>query len=559
MSLLVDSSGKPFGDVPAGGRARADTGSIVPGHTRVSNSSLFPYDAASYQTQEMGDWYPWIRSPDSEINVSRDIMVSRSRDLARNDGWASGGITRILDNTVGAHMRLSSNPDWQYLRRFSKKFDAVWADEYRKAVEALWRTYSEDLGHYNDVSRQLTMSQQLRLALRHKLIDGDSLFIAHWKPDRIGRGAAQYATAFLLVDPDRLSNPYQMLDTKHLRGGVEIDDDGVPVAYHIRRAHQNDWYNAVESMEWERVEREDDDGWRRVIHDYERDRAGQNRGIGVFTPVLAHAKMLARYYGVELQAATVATIFGTYVTSPYDPAMVEAAMDTKDADEQELGFYQELRSDWAKDRPAMLNGVRVPTLAPGEEIKQVNAAHPHVGFEDFAHEMLRSIASALGVSAEQITQDWSKTNYSSARAALLESWKTLTRRNTEFKVGTATPVYSSWHQEAMERGDLDDVLPRGAPDFIEAATAYSRCDWLGVARGWVDPTKEAAGSVMRMDGGLSTLKKECAEQGLDWEEVIAQRAIEVAAFKRAGLTPPEWAGAVAAAEAAKPEENPQPR
>jgi capsid protein len=103
------------------------------------------------------------------------------------------------------------------------------------------------------------------------------------------------------------------------------------------------------------------------------------------------------------------------------------------------------------------------------------------------------------------------------------------------------------------------VLPRGAPDFIEAATAYSRCDWLGVARGWVDPTKEAAGSVMRMDGGLSTLKKECAEQGLDWEEVIAQRAIEVAAFKRAGLTPPEWAGAVAAAEAAKPEENPQPR
>jgi lambda family phage portal protein len=557
MALIVDSTGKPFADLPAGGRARADSGLGGTVLALPPYTNQYPYEASGYNSPEMGNWYPWIRSPDSEINLFRDQMVARSRDLARNDGWANGGITRILDNTVGAHMRLSANPDWQFLRIFNKGFDAVWADEYRKAVEALWRAYSEDIGHWNDVSRELTVSQQLRLAKRHKLVDGDSLVVAYWMPERIGRGAARYATAFLLVDPDRLSNPYQMIDTRYLRGGVEVDDYSVPIAYHIRKAEQNDWYNAVESMTWERIEREDPDGWRRVIHDFERDRANQHRGIGIFTPVLKHAKMLARYYGVELQAATVATIFGTYVTSPYDPAMIEAAMDS--AGDGELGFYQELRADWAKERPAMLNNVRVPTLAPGEEIKQVAAAHPHTGFEEFAHEMLRSIAAALGVSAEQITQDWSKTNYSSARAALLESWKTLSRRSTEFKVGTATPMYACWLREAMENGDLDDVLPRNAPDFVDAATAYSRCDWLGVARGWVDPTKEAAGSIMRMDGGLSTLKKEAAEQGLDWEEVIAQRAIEVAAFKAAGLPLPDWAGEVAAAEAAKPDEAPQPR
>lgn len=555
MSLIVDSTGKPFGDLPGGTRARADSEWGGPGITQPPLSSLFPYEAASVQTQEMGSWFPWIRSPDSEINFSRDRMVSRSRDLARNDGWASGAITRILDNTVGAHLRLSANPDWQYLRRFNNRFDATWADEFRKAVEALWRGYSEDMGRYNDVSRQLTVSQQLRLAMRHKLIDGEDLLVAHWLPERLGRGAAQYATAFLVVDPDRLSNPYQMVDTKYLRGGVEIDDDGVPVAYHIRKAHQNDWYNATESMEWERVEREDDDGWRRVIHDFERDRAGQNRGIGVFTPVLAHAKMLARYYGVELQAATLATIFGTYVTSPYDPKMVESAMDS---DGEDLGFYQDLRADWSKERPAMLNGVRVPTLAPGEEIKQVNAAHPHTGFEDFAHEMLRSIAAQLGVSAEQITQDWSKTNYSSARAALLESWKTLTRRSAEFKVGTATPVFASWLQEAMERGDLDDVLPNGGmiPDFVDARTAYSRAEWLGVARGWIDPVKEKQGAILGLDGGLSTLKRECAEQGLDYEEVIQQRKLEMKQWNEAGLPPAKWFGG-SADDASRPDEEPQ--
>ncbi|MPW16915.1 phage portal protein [Paraburkholderia sp. CNPSo 3157] len=562
MSLLVDSTGKPFADLPVGGRARADSGSgaplAIPGSVAQPYGSAYPYEASRVDTPEMGNWYPVIRSPDSEINYWRDRMVARARDLARNDGWASGGITRILDNTVGAHLRLSSNPDWQYLRLFSKKFDAVWADEFRKAVEALWRVYSEDLGHWNDVSRQLTASQQMRLALRHKLIDGEDLIVNHWFPDRIGRGAAQYATAFLVVDPDRLSNPFQMVDTKYLRGGVEVDDDGVPIAYHIRKAHQNDTYNAPQSMEWERVVREDDDGWRRVIHDFERDRAGQNRGIGIFTPVLSHTKMLARYYGVELQAATVATIFGTYVTSPYDPAMIEAAMDS-DGGEQEMGYYQELRADWAKERPAMLNGVRVPTLAPGEEIKQVAAAHPHSGFGEFAHEMLRSIAAALGVSAEQITQDWSKTNYSSARAALLESWKTLNRRSAEFKIGTATPMFATWLQEVMERGDLRSVLPNGAPEFIEASTAYARCGWLGVARGWVDPVKERQGAALGMDIGLSTLRDEAAEQGRDWEEVIAQRAIEIRTFKEHGIPLPDWTGGKDASDASDPPEEPQPQ
>lgn len=548
-SIIVDSSGKPFGDAGSGMRARADWGG--PGITQAPSSSVFPYQAANWQTQEMGDWLPWIRSPDSEINQFRDRMVARSRDLARNDGWASGGITRILDNTVGAHLRLSANPDYRALSMMAKGFDSVWADEFRRTAEALWRGYSEDLGRFNDVSRQLTTSQQLRLAMRHKLVDGEDLVVTYWLPERVGRGAAKYSTAFMIVDPDRLSNPNQMVDSKYMRGGVEIDDHGVPIAYHIRKAHQNDWYNSVESMQWERVVREDDDGWRRVIHDFERDRAGQNRGIGVFTPVLGHAKMLAKYYGIELQAATVGAIFGTYVTSPYDPAMIEAAMDSETND---LGFYQTLRADWSKERPAMLDGVRVPTLAPGESINSVGAAHPHDGFGEFAHEMLRSIAAALGVSAEQITQDWSKTNYSSARAALLESWKTLTRRSTEFKVGTATPMYACWLQEAMEQGDLP--LPNGAPDFIDAATAYSRCDWLGVARGWVDPVKEKQGAILGLDGGLSTLKRECAEQGLDWEEVIHQRSIEVAQFKALGLPPPKWFGD-GATDASNPQEDPQ--
>jgi capsid protein len=132
-------------------------------------------------------------------------------------------------------------------------------------------------------------------------------------------------------------------DTKYMRGGVEIDDYGVRIAAHIRKAEPNDWYNAVESMEWERVPFEDDDGWVRVIHDFDRERFGQNRGVSVFAPVLARLKMLARYYGVELQAATVASIFGTFITSPFDSELVASSL-AEPTDAVQLNGYQDLRA-----------------------------------------------------------------------------------------------------------------------------------------------------------------------------------------------------------------------
>jgi capsid protein len=80
---------------------------------------------------------------------------------------------------------------------------------------------------------------------------------------------------------------------------------------------------------------------------------------------------------------------------------------------------------------------------------------------------------------------------------------------------------------------------------------------MGVARGWIDPTKEVAGAVMGLDAGLSTLKRECAAQGLDHEEVLHERKVELDLMKELGINPPDWAGDVAAAEAGRPEVQPQ--
>ena len=531
---VLDASGRV---VPRKLIAQTRTSALAGiGHNRA------PYDAADVYSRDMAAWNPWLGSADGELNPYRDKIVSRARDLVKNDGWANGVITRTLDNAIGATYRPVSKPDYRALAAYSGNdgFNADWADAYGRAVDAAWRTWADDPGRYCDSSRKLNFRQMARVAFRHELVDGDSLAVMMWNKRRVGPGRARYATAVQLVDPDRLSNPNFTFDTQDIRGGVEIDEDGAPVAYHIRKAHQGDWWAAAQSMTWERVLREDSHGRARVVHNYTAERASQHRGgAGILTPVIQRLKMLIKYDGTELDAAILNSIFGAYVESPFDPQLVTEAMggDGGFAESGLVNGYQTLRSDFHSERKIAAGGVVMPILFPGEKITTVNAARPNSNFKDFEAAVLRNVASGAGVSAQQVSNNWSDVNYSSARGALLEAWKTMDRRTADFGDGWAQPVRVTVMEEMHEVDNLP--MPSGyVPEFMEARGAYSRCQWIRPARGWMDPTKEIEASIMAREGGLSTLEAECAAQGLDWEDVVDQSVIEAARYKKEGLPMP---------------------
>ena len=520
-----------------------------PSRARALNApNGLPYDAADLFGPHMRTWLPPLWSADSEINPYRDRIVSRARDLVRNDGWASGAVTRILDNAVGVELRPISKPDYRALAHISGNpaFDATWAREFARAVDSRYRMWAEDPNHWNDTEQQLTFAEQAHLAFRHLLVDGDALALLPWEEDKIGYGAAQYATTVQVIDPDRLSNPQVMMDMARMRGGVEIDGAGAPIAYHIRKAHQNDWYNAGKSVQWERIPRRQAWGRPNVVHMFERQRAGQHRGgAGILTPVLQRLKMLIKYDGTELDSAIVNAIFAAYVESPYDHQMTAEALDAPAGGGWAGGGRWEAQLGWHSGRDLSLHNARIPMLFPGEKIGTVTAARPSSNFRDFERAVLNNCASGTGMAPMQFSNDWSDTNYSSARGALLEAWKTMSRRRQQFAIGFATPIRMGWLEEAMEIDDLP--LPRNAPDFVEARAAYTRAKWLGPGRGWIDPVAERQGSILGMDAGLSTLENECAENaGADWEEHVDQRALEVAAFRERNLPLPEWAGQIPA-------------
>ncbi|MBF0251791.1 MAG: phage portal protein [Alphaproteobacteria bacterium] len=500
---IVDAAGLPMRRLSASGAALA---------------------AGDTMSQELARWNPALRSADATYLPLRDRVAARVHDIAANNGWASGAMQRYVDQAIGADFRFSWRPDVSALG-----LDRDWLKINKRVVESRFRAWGADPRRYADAAEHDTLSGMMGLAFRQCFLDGESLGLAQW----IERPDFGFATAIQMIDPDRLSNPDGRMDDAELRGGIERNAFGAATHYYIRESHPGDVTGFFGGAVWKRIPRRMAHGRAVVLHHFEKQRAGQSRGVPILTPILERFKMADRMSRTEMQSALVNAIFAATITSPFDQTMGDGVFG------ETVTGYQQGRLEFAKANPIELDGVRIPRLFPAEELKFHASAGPGAQYAAFEERTLRYFAAAIGQPYEEVAQDWSSTNYSSARAAMLSAWKFLTARRGAFADGFATQIFALWLEEAMDRGYLD--LPPGAPGFWDNPAAWCRGKWTGAPRGWVDPTKEAQASQMRMDAGLSTLRDECAEQGQDWEEVLEQRRAELDQIEEYGLPRPGWA------------------
>lgn len=459
-----------------------------------------------------------LRSADASWLPERNIAVGRARELIQNNGWLSGEAQRGVDAAIGSTFRLQYMPDWRALG-VSRNEARGWARD----VEAWWRGITGDTRFPLDAGRRMSWPMLMGLLYRQAQgPEGECLALAKFRHQ--GRGTLPTRTMIQVIDPDRLCNPTGRVNDARLRGGIEIDGDGAAQVYHIRRAHPGGMPAEAWKFETVAVPKETPNGRLRVIHFFEPLRPEQSRGKAAgMMAALEKAFMLDRYERTEMQAAIVNAVFAAFVRSPFDHAGFAEALGGGGADDNPVDVYQDGRMAFHQEHGNFtLNGMKIPMLYPGEEINFVSAARPNTAFDGFSRTALRYIAAARGTSYEQLTQDWSNTNYSSARAALMESWKYLLSRRGHFSFSVATPIFALALEDALDDGTLS--LPRGWPGFWEAFAAYTRCLWIGPGRGWVDPVKEAQAAGIRVENELSTPWSEAAEQGQDYEEVLEGQA-----------------------------------
>lgn len=481
-------------------RAAADDG------FEATKSSETAHKAASWFDRQVATWRPRMGSADADILPELNTMRGRSRDLGRNNGVARGITSTIIDNVVGVGLRLAARPDYKALGQ-SKE----WADEWRANVQSRWTAYwCTTAVHTADT---LNGDQLAALALRSLLENGDAVGVFDWIP---GRGDG-FATKVKPIESDRLSNPNGESDSPVLRGGIALElATGAPLGYWIRNAHPGDAYLAGMAgafPAWEFVPRRMDFGRLRVLHAFDAERPEQHRGKPVLSAVLPQFKQLDRYTRAEVDAAVVNAMIAGFIETPMSMEdIVELFKGDPDP-------YLKMRRDHAV---GLESGSLVP-LAPGDKLQPFLPQRPASGFGAFVENVLRMIGVAADLPYEMVLKDFSKTNYSSARAALLEAWRAFLRRRDNLGTQWCDPIYWNWLEEQVNAGTVE------APGFYENRAAYQRCKWIGPGRGWVDPVKEAQAAQIRIEAGLSTLEDECAElTGGDWEEKMEQRATELA-------------------------------
>ncbi|MCP4635622.1 MAG: phage portal protein [Methyloversatilis sp.] len=484
--------------------------------TGLSASMHTAHVGASRTDVALSNWNPFPGSADSDLLPDLDMLVARSRDLSRNNGIAAGAGQTFKDNIVGSVLRLVAAPDYRLLG-WTPEQAREWANE----TEPLFRSWADstecDAAGEQDLLG-LTLS-----ALGGTFGNGDALGLPLWLPDP----QSQWSTRMLMVESDRLSTPDHLEHRDDIRGGIERDFYGKPIAYHIQRRHPGDALArdrfVVSGLNsWERIPATTDWGRRRVIHLHDKDRTGQSRGKPIVSAVMKEFHMAGKYQTTELEAAVSNALVAAFLESNLDQESAQQLFgnDPRDAWGASVRQAQNLRQ---------MRGAAIIPLPAGAKLTPFAPGRPNAAFEAFMIASLRHIAAGMNIPYELLLKDFSKTNYSSARAALLEAWRYFMGRRAWLTRVWLRPIYELWLEEAVNAGRVH------APDFYEKRYAYARCRFIFSGRGWIDPVKEAEAAGIRMRLGISTLEAECAEQGLDWEEVLEQQAAERAVKQRLGL------------------------
>ena len=466
-------------------------------------------------------WHPGLGSADADLLADLPSLTARSRDLGRNNGLMAGAMQTQRDNIVGSVLRLSASPEYRLLGITREQ-----AREWGNTVEPRFRSWGDTTEC--DAQRTSTLLGIAHQALTGSMLNGDAIVLPLWLPRRDSR----WSTRLLVVESDRLSTPPWMAANPSVRAGIETDQYGAPVAYHIQRYHPGDLCGsyAVHTggfQQWERIPAFTAWGRRRVIHLHDKDRTGQSRGKPLVSAVIRDFKMAGDYSSNELQASVANSLVAAFLESDLSQEASQSLFGEKPRDEwntsvdEARGSLQSLRH--------LKPGAIIP-LPVGARLSSYSPGRPNAAFEAFMLAVLRHIAAGMNMSYELLLKDFSKTNYSSARATLLEVWRYFSGRRRWLADVLLRPVYELWLEEAVNAGEVE------APDFYANAYAWSRCRFIFGGRGWVDPVKEAQASVLRMNAGLTTLEQECAEQGADYEEVLDQLAIEKSMKEARGLS-----------------------
>lgn len=527
----------------------------------LSKPGAVSYKAADRFSAELGCWQPPLVSADKAMLPEKGTAEGRVRDLVRNNGYARGAVQNQKDRIVGSRYKLQLTPVAKQLG-----IDPNVAAEWASGVEIAFETWANDPDCWIDAQRKRTFTQILRECVATEMIQGEAFVVRQWRPSPSG-----FATCFQTVEPERISTPDQgqsiwsatgetiAPNGNRIRAGIEMDSFGAEVAVHIRTQHPNDvgLNLSAPAGKWDRITVLNQYGWRQVIHMFDPEQPDQTRGFGAMVSTLQKMKMGDMQEDLELQLNQLSTAFAMYVKSPLGRARAQEIMGSGDFNSF-AGMCQELiqaQDAYYGDRGVSINGVKIPFLFPDDEIAVLQSHNQPANHEQFKEGLNRQNARGAGMSYEEWTGDFSKTNYSSGRLSMQLAWQYVLAKRISTVDKLATHIFRLWFDEAIVKGAITpppgvEYWPDNSTAMGQKFAALTRCSWIGAGKVVVDENKQANANETKLSTYQTDLADVLAENGTDLESMLDTNVRVRQMFIERGLPLPPYLGGPPAA--AKP-------
>ena len=486
----------------------------VPGSRKSASAPRMSYGShgASQTLNSMVGWIIDAGNAEDNIDLYSSTLRKRARDLYAGGGLARSGPETLTTSVVGWGILPKPKIDSDFLGMTDEE-----REEAEKAIAREFRLWAGNT--MCDATRRQNFYGIQQLAFLSMLMSGDVFALFGMKENK----RTPYQTTIRLLEADRICNPDSSGDSEgtatdnggRIVDGVETDQEGTVIRYHVASRSpiaENDSSELI----WTAIDAfGSDTGYPNILHVMTYERPEQCRGIPFVAAEIEQLKQFTRYMNAELAANVVSAMLTCFITSDQD----DGAFGLEDAVNEE---------DKVTDDNISLELApgAVYNLPPGKKIETVNPLRSNSQFETFVNTCITVIASSMGIPKEVLTKKY-ESNYTAARAALLDFWRTVKVYRTRFNDDFNQPIYEQWLSEAVATGRID------APGFFDdpaVRQAWCGCVWMGASMGHVDPKKEVAAAESRIANNITTQEQEAAEyNGNDWAANIRQRKKEVAA------------------------------
>lgn len=430
-----------------------------------------------------------INNLNSDIFHGAQTVRARAQYLARNNPHVAAGINALVGASVGTGLQpVPRHPD-----------PAV-----RDLLSAAWRRWTDAA----DIAGRLDFEALQAIVARGVLEQGEAV---------VHLPVIDEGLRVRLLDPQQLP-----LDFHHnreggtiIRAGVEFAADGRWSALHVYPMAPGD---PLQLLPLTPVRIEAD----ACCHVFEALAQGQQvRGLSRIAAVVLRALDLDGFEDATLMRQRIANLLSGFITSPDSSAFGETGKGGS--------------LEW---EPGCLTD-----LPPGAGIEWSEPPDAGANYADFVRSHLRAVASGLGCTYEAVSSDYSSTNYSSARAAMVDMRRTV----EQFQHLTFVPLFLN---RVWRRWVTVEVLRGTLPSTVLAEPG---CDWLAPKWENPDPKASAETEEIELRNGLKSRTRAANERGIRVEDLDAEIAADRARESELGLT---FGATTAPATSAAPESAP---